>query len=114
MRRNGPETDGAEDLPEPPRLRQLRYLVNALMLVLIAGVVIITALLAVRLAPLGAPPPSFPEQVVLPDGETAEAITFGRDWIAVVTVDAAGAERIRVLDRESGRERASVPIVPAD
>ena len=114
MSRSDPGGDGAEDLPEPPRLRQLRWLVNALLLVLIAGIVIITTLLAIRLAPLGAPPPPLPDEIALPDGETAEAVTFGRDWIAIVTSDAAGAERIRLLDRATGRERAAIPIVPAE
>jgi hypothetical protein len=114
MGRHDPDADGPEDLPEPPRLRQLRYLVNTLMLVLIAGVVIVTALLAIRLAPLGAPPPPVPAELSLPAGESAAAVTLGRDWIAVVTEDEAGVERIRLLDRDTGLERAVVPIAPAE
>jgi hypothetical protein len=113
MGRTDPDSDRPEDLPEPPRLRQLRWLVNALMLTLIGGVIIITALLVIRLAPLGAPPP-LPEAVTLPSGERAEAVTIGRDWIALVTRDAAGVERIRILDRFTGIERASTPIGPSD
>ncbi len=111
--KSDPETNGAEDLPEPPRLRQLRWLVNALLLVLIAGVVIITTLLVIRLAPLGTPPP-VPENVRVPAGERAGAVTFGRDWIALVTTDEAGTQRIRLLDRSTGIERAVIPIRRSD
>jgi hypothetical protein len=107
-----PDSDDL-DPPEPRRLRQLRWLVNALMLTLIAGVITVTTLLVIRLAPLGGAPP-LPETVSLPAGETAAAVTMGRDWIAVVTADAAGVERIRVLDRITGAERAVTRIEPAD
>ena len=40
-------------------------------------------------------------------------MTFGSDWLAVVTVDGAGRERIRVLDRATGAERATIEIAPA-
>jgi hypothetical protein len=106
-----PESDEL-DPPEPRRLRQLRWLVNALMLTLIAGVITVTALLVIRLAPLGQVP-ALPEAISLPAGERAEAVTMGRDWIAVVTADEAGTERIRVLDRATGAERAVTRIEPA-
>lgn len=111
--KSDPERNDAEDIPEPPRLRQLRWLVNTLLLVLIAGVVIITTLLVIRLAPLGTPPP-VPGNITLPAGERAGAVTFGNDWIALVTTDEAGAERIRILDRTTGIERAVIPILQVD
>jgi hypothetical protein len=106
-----PESDDI-DPPEPRRLRQLRWLVNALLLTLIAGVITVTTLLVIRLAPLGAAP-SVPEVVTLPAGESASAVTMGRDWIAVVTADEAGVERIRILDRLTGAERAVTRIEQA-
>jgi hypothetical protein len=81
------------------------------MLTLIAGVITITALLVIRLGPWDAAPP-LPEAVAVPVGERVEAVTMGRDWIVVVTTDAAGAQRIRVLDRLTGAERAVVPVEP--
>lgn len=105
------EAPGDEDFPEPPRLRQLRRLVIALTATLIAGVITIVALLVIRLASLGAPP-ALPPELNLPPGESARAVTLGSDWLAVVTVDAAGRERIRVLDRATGRPRAVTEIVP--
>jgi hypothetical protein len=103
---------GLDDAPEPPRLRQLRWLVNALMVAMIAGVLVIAAALVIRLNAPG-PRPVLPEAVALPSGETARAVTFGEGWIAVVTVDAGGRERIRVMDAETGAPRASLEIPSA-
>jgi Family of unknown function (DUF6476) len=101
-----------DDFPEPPRLRRLRRLVTALTVTLIAGVIAIVALLVIRLgvAPVA---PMLPEAVRLPAGEVARAVTFGDGWVAVVTGDAAGRERIRVLDARTGAERAAVEVAPA-
>lgn len=117
--RNGADmagrTHGTEetDVPEPRRLRQLRRLVTALTATLIAGIVAIVALLALRLAPLSRPL-ELPPAVTLPAGESARAVTLGTGWLAVVTVDAAGRERIRVLDRATGAERGFAEIAPAE
>ena len=100
-----------EEAPEPPRLRQLRLMVLALTATLIAGVIAIVALLVIRLSALPSAP-SLPPEVALPAGESARAVTLGDGWLAVVTVDAAGRERIRVLDRATGAERAVTEIAP--
>src|SRR6188472_1392387 len=94
-----------EDFPEPPRLRQLRWLVNALTVTLIAGVIAIVALLVIRLG-AAPPPPQLPPAVRLPAGERGQAVTFGSGWLALVTVDGGGRERIRILDAKTGAERA--------
>jgi hypothetical protein len=100
-----------EDFPEPPRIRRLRRLVTALLVTLILGMIAIVALLALRLSGT-APPPALPPEVRLPAGETAGAVTLGGDWLAVVTTDAAGRQRIRILDRATGASRATVEIAP--
>jgi len=105
------EYPGDEEFPEPPRLRRLRRLVTVLTATLIVGVITIVGLLVIRLTAV-APGPGLPPEVALPDGETARAVTLGGDWLAVVTVDAEGRERIRVLDRASGAERGVSEIVP--
>jgi hypothetical protein len=105
---------GPDDLPEPPRLRALRRLVTVLTATLILGVITVVALLVIRLSALQpAPPPVLPDALALPAGETAQAVTLGTGWVAVVTRDAAGAERIRVYDAATGTERAAVAIAPA-
>lgn len=105
-----------DDAPEPRRLRQLRWLVNALTITLIAGFIVIVATLVIRLG--AAPPvpvlPVLPASVTLPDGETARAVTFGSGWVAVVTMDATGVERIHVWDTAGGRARATMEIPPAE
>jgi hypothetical protein len=98
------------EAPEPRRLRQLRWLVTALTATLIVGVITIVGLLVIRLGAIGGPV-ALPEAIVLPAGESARAVTLGSDWVAVVTVDGAGKERIRVLDRTSGVSRGVVEIV---
>ncbi len=103
--------DGGQELPEPPALRRLRRLVTVLTATMIAGVIIIIALLVIRLAAFRpTPAPALPPEVALPAGESARAVTLGRGWIAVVTEDAQGAERIRVLDAATGAERGTLEI----
>jgi hypothetical protein len=99
------------DAPEPRRLRQLRWLVTALTATLIVGMTTIVALLVIRLGVAGRSVP-LPAEVALPAGETARAVTLGSDWFAVVTVDPAGTERIRVLDRATGAPRGEATIAP--
>lgn len=84
---------------------------TALTATMIVGVIVVIALLVIRLAALRpAPDPALPPEVALPAGESARAVTLGRGWIAVVTEDAGGAERIRVLDAATGAERGMVEI----
>lgn len=92
-------------------MRRLRRLVTLLTVTLILGVITIVALLVIRLSSVGAPP-ALPGAIALPAGERAEAVTIGTGWVAVVTVDGAGRERIRVLDRDTGAERAVTEIRP--
>lgn len=40
---------------------------------------------------------ALPDNVALPDGETAQAFTRSERWFAVVTADAEGVERIRIF-----------------
>lgn len=108
----GETNPGVEDFPEPRRLRQLRRLVTALTATLIFGVIAIVALLVIRLSSLGSAP-ELPPEIALPPGERAGAVTIGTTWVAVVTVDADGRERIRVLDRTTGALRAVTEILPA-
>jgi hypothetical protein len=104
-------TGSGEAFPEPPGLRRLRRLVTVLTVTLIVGIATIITLLAVRLTSLGHGP-GLPAAIELPPGERAGAVTFGSDWLAVVTVDGAGRERIRVVDRASGAERGTIEIRP--
>ncbi|MEW2911318.1 DUF6476 family protein [Leisingera sp. JC11] len=88
---------------EPPQIRFLRRLVTTLTVVMIGGLVVIISLLVIRLQGTDAP---LPAEIALPAGVEAEAVTLGRDWIAVVSQD----NRILIFDRETGALRQEVQI----
>lgn len=84
-----------------PELRLLRWLVAGLALVMGLGMIAIVALLWMRFAQPVLP--ALPASIALPDGAKAQAVTFGPDWIAVVTqagelllYDRSGALRDRL------------------
>lgn len=78
------DTPDATDLP--PSLRFLKGLVITLMITMIVGVITVVGLLVTRMPDANAFP-ILPEDLVLPDGAVAEAVTMGKGWIAVVTTD---------------------------
>ncbi|WP_068245669.1 DUF6476 family protein [Tritonibacter horizontis] len=94
-----------ETQDEPAQLRFLRRLVTTLTVIMVGGVLVVIALLVIRLSD-GKTTPLLPQQISLPDGATARAVTFGPGWIAVVTTD----DRILILDGETGDIRQEVTI----
>ena len=62
---------------------------------MMVGLVVVVALIVIRLNDNG---PTMPEQITLPDGVTATAITIGQGWWAVVTDD----QRILIYDQLAG------------
>lgn len=102
------ELAAAAFLPEPANLRFLRRLVTTLAVVMIVAVITIAALLVIRLTQTP-PSPEFPAGIVTPAGERLRAATLGEGWTAIVTIDAAGTERIHIL-RPDGTIRQSVEI----
>lgn len=90
----------------PPSLRFLKGLVIILMLTMIGGVIALVALLVTRL-PAATNGPRAPEALQLPQGEIAEAFTYGKDWSAVVTQSG----KILIFDA-SGKMRQEVLINP--
>ena len=92
--------------PPPPELRFLKLLVGGLAVAMIGGILSIVALLALRLP---SPPPPLPEAITLPDGAHPEAVTLGRDFVAVVT-----QTEILIFDRSGGQLRQRVPLLEAE
>ena len=88
---------------ETPQLRLLRRMVMGLTAVMIGGVLVTFALIVIRLADRT---PTLPDQVELPDGASAVAVTIGTNWYAVVTDD----DRILIFDKTTGRLRQSVAV----
>ncbi len=70
----------------PPSLRLLKRLVTALTITMIVGVITVVGLLVTRMPDFSATmTPALPENLTLPAGATATAVTMGLGWIAVVT-----------------------------
>lgn len=92
-----------QETPEPANLRFLRLLVTVLTGVMIAGVILIIALIVIRFRDPG---PQVPEDLTLPADVTPQAVTFGTGWVAVVTDD----DRILIYDRVTGRLTQEVAI----
>jgi hypothetical protein len=88
---------------DPGLVRYLRRLVTVLTVTMVAGLVVLIALIVIRLQ---TPPLVLPDELVLPEGARAEAFTQGRGWIAVVTED----DRILIYDRASFALRQTIEI----
>ncbi len=71
--------------------------------VMIGGVLMTFALIVIRLTDRT---PTLPDQVELPDGAKAQAVTIGINWYAVVTDD----NRILIFDKTTGRQRQEIVI----
>ncbi|MDO6478321.1 DUF6476 family protein [Shimia thalassica] len=88
---------------EPANLRFLRLLVTGLTGIMMVGLVVVVALIVIRLNDNG---PTMPEQITLPDGVSATAITIGQGWWAVVTDD----QRILIYDQVTGALKQTLQI----
>jgi hypothetical protein len=96
--------NGPQDPALPGTLRFLKLLVTALAATMIAGLITIVTLLVIRLPHATAALPALPPAITLPEGARAEAVTFGRGWVAVVT----DAGDLLVYDAASGVLRQSL------
>jgi Flp pilus assembly protein protease CpaA len=100
--------DDGKEVVLPPSLRLLKWLVIVLTLTMIGGVITVVALIVTRMPKaFVAAAPTVPENLVLPEGAKAEAVTFGTGWVAVVTED----DRILIFGRD-GSLRQEVSIAP--
>ncbi len=75
-------------------MRFLKGLVILLMITMILGVITVVWLLVTRMPDGRAQIPALPPNIVLPQGEIAQAVTFGNGWSAVVT----GSQKLLVFD----------------
>ncbi len=78
-------------------------MVMLLTAVMIGGVLVTFALIVIRLTDRT---PTLPDQVELPDGAQAQAVTIGNNWYAVVTDD----NRILIFDKTTGRLRQDITV----
>ncbi len=71
--------------------------------VMIGGVLVTFALIVIRLTDRT---PTLPDEIALPDGAKAQALTIGSNWYAVVTND----NRILIFDKTTGRQRQEIKL----
>jgi hypothetical protein len=106
---SGDQPPAEREPPEPPRLRALRLLVTVLTATMILGLIVIVGLVVITLT-RSRPAVALPEGYALPAGENLHAFTMGEGWVAVVTEDRSGVERIRVLEATTGKQMHVVTI----
>ncbi|RLK10269.1 hypothetical protein CLV75_0238 [Ruegeria conchae] len=78
-------------------------MVMLLTAVMIGGVLVTFALIVIRLSDRT---PKLPDQIELPDGAKAQALTIGNNWYAVVTED----NRIMIFDKTTGKLRQEIAL----
>ena len=89
----------------PPDLRFIKRLVVVLTSVMIVGLIVLIGLLVTRLG-MAPAPLSLPDQITLPEGAQAEAVTLASRWVVVMT----RADEILLFDRASGALRHRIEI----
>jgi hypothetical protein len=80
----------------PPALRFLNGLVIALMITMIVGVITVVWVLVTRMPDARNFVPILPDQLILPPGEVATAVTMGSGWSAVTTL----SQKILIFNSE--------------
>ena len=78
-------------------------MVMLLTAVMIGGVLVTFALIVIRLSDRT---PKLPDQIELPGGAKAQALTIGSNWYAVVTED----NRILIFDKTTGKLRQEIAL----
>ena len=91
-----------DTISRDPTLRLLRRLVVGLTATMIAGLIIVVAVIVIRFPSSGGDL-VLPKDIHLPAGEQASAVTQGQGWVAIVTVSG----KILVFDVRTGKLRHS-------
>ena len=100
-------SDPSPALIDPATVRRLARLVTGLTVVMILGIITVVGLMVVRLNRID--PLPLPDQITLPDGLTADAVTLTAERILIVS----GAE-ILVFDRRTGSLEQTLSLAPTD
>lgn len=90
-------------MPEPANLRFLRLLVTVLTGVMLAGLILIIALIVIRFRDTA---PPLPEDITLPEGAEPKAVTLAEGMVLVVSEDG----RLFIYDRVTGQLRQTVAL----
>ena len=81
-----------------PTVRFLKWLVTALTVTMIAGLITIVAVFVIRFPSDNDEIPAIPARITLPAGETPSAVTMGKGWTAIVT----DSGKILIFDSRTG------------
>ena len=81
-----------------PTVRFLKWLVTALTVTMIAGLITIVAVFVIRFPSDNDEIPAIPARITLPAGETPSAVTMGKGWTAIVT----DSGKILIFDCRTG------------
>lgn len=76
---------------------------------MIVGLITIVALIVIRFPAASTSGPALPPGIALPAGASADAVTFGRGWVAVVT----DQDQILIFDAGTGTLRQTIAVLPA-
>jgi len=93
----------------PPSLVLLRRLVTGMLILMMVGFVVLIVTFVTKFSSVAQSaqfPQTLPENITLPEGAVAGAVTLGTDWLGVVD----GVEQILIYDAESGALRDTVDI----
>ena len=103
--REGVDMDEAP-IPEEQAsvVRYLKWLVTALTVTMIGGFLVLVTVIVMRFNAEATLP--LPDQITLPTGTTASAITRGPDWLGVVTTDG----RILIYDLDGTTLRQEITV----
>ena len=88
---------------DPANIRFLRILVTTLTITMIAGIIIVIALLAIKLQPSKI---EIPQNTSLPEDSNAISYSQGSDWIAVTTSE----NQILIFDSQTGKLRHTISV----
>jgi len=85
-------------------VRYLKWLVTTLTVTMIVGLVVLISLVVMRFN--ADPAPAFPDRIALPEGAEVDAITRGRNFLAVVTTD----DRILIFSPDGATFRQEIDV----
>lgn len=81
-----------------PTVRFLKWLVTALTVTMIAGLLTVVVVFVIRFPSDNDEIPAIPAKITLPTGETPAAVTMGKGWVAIVT----DSGKILIFDGRTG------------
>ncbi|MGF1446399.1 MAG: DUF6476 family protein [Pikeienuella sp.] len=95
-----------EDLPEPPQIRRLRWLVSALLAVLIVGMISVSAAVVIGIGRIGGDAEKegqiAADEIALPQGYQVTALGRGGGDVLILAEGPDGVERLFAYSAETG------------